>query len=158
MHWFALVPPAWLALVVALVALIAALIAGDGHLAGFCDPALVFHLLIFKVSAWKITMGAMAKRSEQCDESHGKKVHMAKRCLGKMPWHPWHFCPHTCQGIPLGSGPRPRALAPGLPGHIRGIFQGTFLPWAPFCHGSQGIVHAFLPWLPWYVSMPRASK
>ena len=38
------------------------------------------------------------------------------------------------------------------------FFQGTFLPRAPFCHGSRGIVHAVLLWLPWYVSMPRHSK
>ena len=61
---------------------------GDGHLAGFVDPALVGHLLIFKVSAWKNTMGAMAKRREQCHENHGKKAPMAKRYLGKLPWHP----------------------------------------------------------------------
>ena len=68
---------------------------GDGHLAGFVDPALSGHLLIFKLSAWKDAMAAMAKRREQCHESHGKKAPMAKRCPGKMSWG------HTSQRIPL---------------------------------------------------------
>ena len=44
---------------------------------------MVSHLLISKLSAWKNTMGAMAKRREQCHESDGTKAPMAKRCLGK---------------------------------------------------------------------------
>ena len=68
------------------------------------------------------------------------------------------------QGQGPGPGPQGNPLAgvqaksPGASMGAMAIFLGTFLPWAPFCHGSHGIVHAFLPRLPWYFSMPRASK
>ena len=58
---------------------------GDGHLGGFCVDPLVVPAPIFKVSAWKNAMGAMAKRRDKCHGSHGKKETMAKRRLGQMP-------------------------------------------------------------------------
>jgi len=59
---------------------------GDGHLADFCVVTWLLHYPILKVSAWTSAMGAMAKRRGNCHVSHGNKVTMARRRLGKMSW------------------------------------------------------------------------
>ena len=44
---------------------------GDGHLAGFGDPALVGHLHISRFLAWKNDIGSMGRSAEEMHGAHG---------------------------------------------------------------------------------------
>ena len=47
---------------------------GDCHLAVFCVVTELLHYQILKVSAWRNAMGAIAKKCEKRNGSHGKKT------------------------------------------------------------------------------------
>ena len=72
-------------------------------------------------------------------EAAGPQGNALAGVRAKMPWAPWHF-----------------SKAPFC--HVHLFAMSLMALFKPFCHGSPGIVHTFLLWLPWYLSMPRTSK